>query len=139
MAATCSCCGQPVSHEADPLVAAADLLVIRALELVGKRIVHTDRRTRGERAQRLADEGLAWHEAHTLWPADEDVVEKGLAVAWDPVALVLVEHGCCGATPDQITLLLDRYARDLLLTQTPHRVGELRLRLAAYLGVEVPA
>ncbi len=139
MTATCSCCGQHVSHESEPLVAASDLLVIRALELVGKRIVHTDRRTRGERVQRLAEEGLPWHEAHTLWPADTDTIEKGLAVAWDPVALVLLEHGCCGATPEQITLLLDRYARDLLLTQTPHRVAELRLRLAAYLGMEVPA
>lgn len=126
---TCPCCGAVRVATGDPLVAAADVLVYRALELVGKRLVRVER----SRYQRM--DGRGWHEAHLLWQADDALVDKALAGAWEAVPAVLTEHGCCGATPEQMTLVLDRYVRDLLATGTGHSVTELRYRLGAYLGV----
>lgn len=117
----------------DPLVAACDVLVLRALELVGKRIARETR----DRHARLRESGRPFHEAHLLWQADETTIDKGLASAWDSCDVILIEHGCCGATPSQVTQILDRYVRDLLLTGTGHAVEELRYRLGAYLGVPV--
>ncbi|MFN2345170.1 MAG: hypothetical protein ABR616_05605 [Dermatophilaceae bacterium] len=113
----------------EPLVAVCDVLVLRALELVGKRIV------RFERSRYRRMDGRSWHDAHTLWQADAKAVDGGLADAWDSVGMLLAEHGCCGATPEQLTIVLDRYVRDLVVTQQGHAVDELRYRLAAYLGV----
>lgn len=127
---TCPCCGA-VWHAGDPLVAACDVLVVRALELVGKRVVRVDR----SRFSRLGDQ--PWHQAHTLWQADPGHVEKGLAEAWYGIDAVLSEHGCCGLNAEQLTVLLDRYVRDLIATQTGHDVSELRWRMSAYLGVPV--
>lgn len=125
---TCPCCGA-VWHEGDPLVAACDMLVLRALELVGKRLVRVER----SRFRDLG--GRPWHQAHTLWTPETSQVEKGLADAWTSVGAVLSEHGCCGLTPHQLTVVLDRYVRDLLTTGQAHDVAELRYRLSAYLGV----
>lgn len=131
---SCPCCGSAVADAPevpDGIVAACDVLVVRALEVVGKRIVRADRsRHRGMGSR-------AWHEAHTLWAADPKAVDKGLADAWTTIPAVVGEHGCCGLTPDQLAVVLDRYARDLLATGTPHTTAELRYRLGAYLGVPV--
>jgi hypothetical protein len=134
---------------AESVVAACDVLVLRALELVGKRIGRGAdvgkgftqgralRRDEGRyRYRRMMEEGRAWHEAHLLWRPDAITIDRGLEHAWDAVPVVLAEHGCCGATPGQLTLILDRYVRDLLLTGTGHAVVELRYRLAPFLGVE---
>jgi hypothetical protein len=124
----CDCCGAD-RNVGDPLVAVCDVLVIRALELVGKRIVRFDRSRYGRMGDR------PWHEAHTLWQADDKAVDGGLGDAWQSVPMLTAEHGCCGADPAQVALLLDRYVRDLCATQTGHAVEELRYRLSAYLGV----
>lgn len=130
MADVCPCCRQRVEAAgADPLVAACDMLVLRALELVGKRIVRADR----SRYARMGDQ--PWHEAHLNWQPDPNTVDRGLAGAWDAVPVLLIEHGCCGLSPDQLVVVLDRYVRDLLAVGAGHAVGELRYRLGAYLGV----
>lgn len=128
---TCPCCGTTHVSIGDPLVAVCDVLVLRALELIGKRVVRFER----SRYQRM--NGRAWHEAHLLWSPDSKAIDQGLAEAWDSVAWLLTEHGCCGATPDQVTLVLDRYVRDLCAAMQGHSTTELRYRLSAYVGVPV--
>lgn len=123
---TCPCCGSSTTAEHDPLVAACDMLVVRALELIGKRVVRLDR----SRFGRMGDR--PFHEAHLLWQPDEKAIDQGLADAWTHVAAVLAEHGCCGITVDQLTLILDRYVRDLCLTMTGHSTLELRYRLDVF-------
>lgn len=125
----CPTCGQHIERPADPLVAACDMLVVRALELLGKRVVTRARRGRWEQTN------LPWHQAHVLWQADGAQVNAALADAWTPVPEVIEEHGCCGASPAQLTAVLDRYVRDLVQMKMGHDVTELRYRLGAYLGV----
>lgn len=124
----CPCCGRPATAEQDPLVAACDVLVLRALELIGKRVVRFDR----SRFGRL--NGRPWHEVHVMWQAEQKAIDLGLAEAWESVAVVLDEHGCCGITVDQLTLILDRYVRDLCQTMQGHSTTELRYRLDVYVG-----
>jgi hypothetical protein len=131
----CSSCGHPVEVPApvdvahESVVAACDMLVLRALELVGSRIVRFER----SRFARLG--GRPWHEAHLLWQPDAVMVDKALANAWGSVGVLIAEHGCCGATCEQLTVILDQYVRDLCATGTGHDVTELRYRLSAYLGM----
>ena len=122
----CPCCGTVTVADHDPLVAACDVLVYRALELIGKRIVRIDR----SRFGRMGDR--PWHEAHLLWQPDDKCVDQGLADAWLSVDAVLSEHGCCGITTEQLTLILDRYVRDLCLTMQGHSTTELRYRLDVF-------
>lgn len=126
----CPYCGCN-TEAGDPLVAACDVLVIRALELVGKRLVRLDR-------SRYARMGTRpWHEAHVLWQADRALVDKALGDAWTSVPAVVSEHGCCSLTADQLVVVLDRYVRDCVDAMAGHDVGELRVRLGAYLGLPI--
>lgn len=128
----CPVCGShstPLATHASSLLAVCDVLVIRALESVGKRIVRVDR----SRFGRL--DGRPWHLAHTLWQPDPGMVDKCLASAWDVVPAVLATYGCCGISPAEVVAMLDRYCRDLLLTNTGHSTDELRYRFEAILGL----
>ena len=128
---TCPCCGSVVAS-VNPLVAATDVLVLRALELVGKRLARHDRSL----FRRL--DGAPWHRAYlvvSVHDLDPHALDLAMATAWDAVPLVLSEHGCCGADSAGVTATLDRYVRDLVITRTRHSVDELRYRLSAYLGV----
>ena len=131
----CPVCGaysiNPAS-QASALLAVCDVLVVRALEGVGKRIVRVDR----SRYNRLG--GRPFHLAHTLWQPDHAMLTKGLANAWDVVPALLNDHGCCGITSQQVTDMLGKYAEDLLITGTGHSVTELRYRFEAFLGLAVP-
>lgn len=111
------------------MVAACDMLVIRALELLGKRVVTRARRGRWEQTN------LPWHQAHILWQADRNQIDAALTDAWTAIPSMIEEHGCCGATPAELTAVLDRYVRDLVQMKMGHDVIELRYRLGAYLGV----
>ena len=119
--------------QSSALLGVCDVLVIRALETVGKRIVRVDR----SRYQRLG--GRPWHLAHTVWPPNGDMIDKALHDAWNVVPPLLNVHGCCGITAQQVTDVLDAYCRDLLITQTGHDVNELRYRFEAFLGIRVPS
>lgn len=130
----CPCCGSYIESAmgiASPLLAVCDVLVVRALEAVGKRIV------RAERARFTRLGTRQWHEAHTIWPPDEPSTAKTLTNAWDVVPALLDVHGCCGVTSRQVTTMLDEYVRDLLITGTAHRFEELRYRFSDRLGLEV--
>ena len=86
VSAPCPVCGSYTGvtlATASPLLAVADVLVIRALEVAGKRIVRADRarfRTLGTRPM---------HVAHTIWRPDLAHVTKSLTNAW---AVVPPQH-----------------------------------------------
>lgn len=116
------------------LLAVCDVLVVRALEAVGRRIVRAgDRSTRGSRFRTMGTR--PWHEAHTLWAPDQDMVEKGLQGCWDVLPALLDNHAVGGATTAQVRSAVDDYVRDLLGSSTAHDVNLLRYRLEARLGV----
>ncbi len=134
-AAPCPVCGAysgTTLAQPPALLAVCDVLMVRALETVGKRIVRADR----SRFNRLGNR--PWHEAHTMWQPDEHMVDKSLQGAWDVVPAMLDAHGCCGVTTRQVVDMLDRYVRDLLVTGRRHNLDDLRYRFEAYLGVGIP-
>ena len=108
------------------LLAASDVLVLRALELIGKRIVRVDR----SRFRRMGV--LEFHEAHVLWQPEEEMLEKSLATAWTFVEQVVREHARADIDSRQVVLILDRYVRDLVQGMRAHDVTELRYRLEAF-------
>jgi hypothetical protein len=111
-----------------------DVLVVRALEQVGKRIVRAgDRSTRGTRFKAMNHR--PFHEAHTLWRPTPDMVDKGLFGSWDVIPAMLDNHGCCGVTSRQVTEMVDKYVRDLLVTGKGHNMADLRYRFETYLGI----
>ncbi len=118
---------------ASPLLAVCDVLVIRALEVAGKRIV------RAERSRFRVMGTRPWHVAHTIWRPRPEYVVKSLQNAWDVVPALLDSYGCCGVTSRQVTECLDRYTSDLLITGTAHNITELRYRFSTGLGIDVPA
>lgn len=83
--------GQDV--DATALVAVVDVLVVKALEAVGKRIVRQDR----ARFNQL--KGRPFHEAHVLWPTDIVTVGKATKGAWDVVQLSWTITAARASTP----------------------------------------
>jgi hypothetical protein len=108
------------------LAAACDVLVVRALELIGKRIVRIER----SRFNRLGT--LAFHEAHILWQPDKDTLDKALASAWDYLPDVIRNHAIAGTDADEVRLALERYIHDLVQMKRGHSVEELRYRLSVF-------
>lgn len=108
------------SYGPAPLVTACDVLVLKALEAVGKRLVRSDRaryRVLGTRP---------FHEAHCLWEAPDDLVSKALRSAWDVVPSL------CIHVPDipNLTSVLDMYVKAVIAAQKPHDVNDLARLLA---------
>lgn len=114
------------AHPAAPLTAAADVLVLRALERIANHLLRADR----SRYRLLG--GRPRHEAHVLWQPDPAAVDQALGGAWQHVGPVLDQHGPVGADVDEVRAILDRYVRDLLAQQAPHDPGELTLRLRPF-------
>lgn len=134
-ATPCPCCGTysgTAPGTVPALLAVCDVLVVRALEVVGKRLVRVER----SRYQRLGTR--PWHEAHTLWRPEEASVMKTLRGSWDVVPALLDNHGVAGVSARQVEEVLDLYVRDLLITGTAHRIESLRYRFEAFLGVPLP-
>lgn len=130
----CGAYGGTTLAGAPALLAVCDVLVVRALEAVGKRIVRAgDRSTRGSRFSKMGSR--PWHEAHTLWKPEPDMVDKGLHGSWDVIPAMLDNHGCCGVTSRQVQEMLDAYVRDLLVTGQQHDLKDLRYRLESRLGL----
>lgn len=117
---------------ASPLLAVCDVLVVRALEVAGKRIV------RAERSRYRVLGTRPWHVAHTIWRPTPDHVRKSLDHAWDVVPAMLDSHGCCGITSRQVVEMLDEYTSDLLITATQHNLTDLRYRFESRLGITIP-
>lgn len=116
------------------LLAVCDVLVIKALEAMGKFLVRTDR---GRYTHMIASD-IPMHLAHTIWTASDEIVSKATRGAWDVVPLILDTHGgCCEYDPTQVTNLLDGYVHDLVITGTPHDLDELEYRLRRRLNLPV--
>lgn len=130
--AACPVCGAYGGEslaQAPALLAVCDVLVVRALELVGKQIV------RAERPRHRILGTRPWHVAHTLWRPEPIMVERGLRGSWDVIPAMLDHHGCCGVTSRQVQNMLDTYIQDLLVTGTAHNLTDLRYRMEKFLGV----
>lgn len=130
----CACCGAlsiaPV-EQMGSLLAVCDVLVIKTLESMGKRIV------RAERSRFRVMATRPWHLAHTIWPPEEGEVTKALKGAWAVVPALLDTHGCCGITSRQVSEMLDSYVHDLVVTGTAHTISELEYRFTTRLNLPV--
>ena len=105
--------------DATALVAVVDVLVVKALEAVGKRIVRADR------ARFNALKGRPFHEAHVLWPTDIITVSKATKGAWDVVPALLDNHGCPGVESGRVVTLLEAYVAQVATHGVPHRLDRL--------------
>jgi len=105
----------------ETLLAVCDVLTIKALESVGKRLVRTDR------SRFKIMDGRPYHLAHTIWTPDDSEVAKSLKGAWD-VAKILIERHSEAYSATAVTVMLNEYVHDLCITGTPHSVDELAYR-----------
>lgn len=130
----CPVCGaysvQP-EEQTSALLAVCDVLVVKALETMGKWIVRASRPRFRELGTR------PWHVAHTLWQPDDHTVSKALRGAWLVVPALLDRHGALSVTSRQVTEMLDSYVHDLVITGTEHSLGELAYRFTAQLALPV--
>jgi hypothetical protein len=104
------------------LAAACDMAVMRALELIGKRVARDGRARFGA----MQKSGRGWHEAHTIWRPDKQHVDAALSGAWTVLPRLVAEHGCCALIEPDLTLLLDAYVRDVVFSGRPHDFEDLR-------------
>ena len=143
----CPVCGASKFDSASALLAVCDVLVIKALENLGKKIVRyraaeeaaqdtSVRWAEGRSRNRLLGK-RPWYVAHTIFrPSDEDVC-RALKDAWDVVTPLWQTYGCCEVTPQQVTEMLDEYVHDLAITSTTHHIMELAYRFRSRLGLPV--
>lgn len=101
------------------VLAVCDVLVYKALEAMGKRLVRSDR----SRYRILGARPV--HTAHMLWPPSDAEVDKALRGAWDVVPALIPDP----VRARRITLALDSYVHDLVITGTAHTRDELAYRL----------
>jgi hypothetical protein len=106
------------------------MAVLRALELIGKRVAR-DGRSRFGAMQRS---GLDWSEVHTVWKPESHHVEAALAGAWTVLPRMVNEHGCCSLKEHALTTLLDGYVRELVFSMQPHKFEELERRIHVAIG-----
>jgi hypothetical protein len=116
------------------LAAACDIAVIRALELVGKRVARDGRSRYGAMRQ----SGRPWHEAHTIWRPEPSQVDAALAGAWAVVPRLTSEHGCCSLPDPALHDILDGYTREIVFAGRPHTFEELERRLTEATRVVEP-
>jgi len=110
----------------ETLLAVCDVLTIKALESVGKRLVRTDR------SRFKVMQGRPYYLAHTIWTPDDSEVAKSLKGAWD-VAKTLIERHSEAYSATAVTVMLNEYVHDLCITGTPHSVDELAYRFQSRL------
>lgn len=130
----CPLCGaySLAAHEHDVmLLAVCDVLVLKALEAMGKWIVRADR----SRFKVLG--GRPFHVAHTLWTTTDLTVDKALRGAWDVVPAMLDRHGYCEVTAEDVTSVLDAYVHDLVVTGSEHTLDDLAYRFRTRLRMPV--
>lgn len=113
------------------LIAVSDVLVVKTLESMGKRLVRTER----SRFRMLG--GAPFHLAHTMWQIEDTEAARALRGAWDVVPLLIGRHCLdCPYDPAEVVAVLDEYVRDLVITGTPHRTEELVYRFDTRLTEE---
>lgn len=109
------------------LVAAADGLVVRALEKAGQRLRAAA--GKGKPGGSLAIECDDVSELHTVLSATEHAsLDHLLAGAWDRTTLVGLRYG---VSPHSLTACLDGYTRALLASGHPHDWDRLAVALGA--------
>lgn len=108
----------------DTEIVVAELAVLRALEVAGKRA----RLPRSWLAERQSLPSHTLHVRFVLAHTDADL-DRLLARTWDHLQIVLVaEHA------EQIAKACDEYVRDLIVHQRPHEPGALHAWLVDRLG-----
>lgn len=130
----CPVCGAySITQEgqSSALLAVCDVLVLKALEKIGSRIVRQVR----SRHHSIGSQPI--HTAHTIWPSDDETTEKALKGAWDVVPALLDGHGWSEVTAPEIVTMLDGYVHDLVITGTHHTVEELQIRFTQRLHLPV--
>jgi hypothetical protein len=130
MTAICQQCG---ASAATTLLVVCDVLVVKALESLGKYIVRADR----SRYRVLALDELDYACAHTRWPPDVVMIGKALRGAWDVVPPLVATYGP-GVSAPRVTHMLDEYVTDLALTGSCHSEQELGYRFRKDLNLSVP-
>ena len=133
---TCPACGAyslTAADETSRLLLVCDVLVVKALERIGNRILRSQR----SRFNDLDAAGMPLHAAHTLWRTDQDTARKALVGAWDVIPALLSEHNAMvvGIDPADVVVTLDGYVRALVERQRRHDVRELADTLSLRLGL----
>lgn len=132
--AACPVCGSYTGATlAQPpaLLAVCDVLVVKALEKVGKMLA----RNGGNRRRTQVATNTPFHLMHTVIQPSPRDIDKGLFGAWDVIPAMLDHHGCCGVTSRQVEQMVDSYSRDLLVTGRSHNMDDLRYRFERFLGI----
>ena len=135
--APCPACGAwslPATAERSALLDVCDVLVIKALDALGRKIV------RQPRSRFKEFDGRPWHVAHTRWRPDPKDVERTLDTAWDvlPALLASRRADALGISAEGVSGALNEYVRLLLERGLEHDAVSLRYWLAARLGVPLP-
>jgi hypothetical protein len=102
------------------------MAVMRALELIGKRVAQAPRSRYGS----MQKSGRGWHEAHTIWRPEQAHVNAALSGAWTVLPRLVAQHGCCALVEPELNALLDAYVREVVFSGRPHDFEDLRQRLA---------
>lgn len=123
--APCPCCGaysQTTLSIQPSILAVCDVLVLKALEALGKRIVRVERSRHARRGD------TPWFLVHLLWQPDDRMIDKALEGAWDVVPSVIGPQGHASVTADGLTVMLDDYTRFIVRQGVGHSPQELRWR-----------
>lgn len=131
----CPLCGAtsvaPVPSKYSMLLAVADVLVLKTLEALGRKIVR-------EQRGRFADLGARpFHIAHTIWRPGIKMLDRTLDGAWEVVPALLDTYDGCGATSDQIASMLSGYVITLVQLKQEHDSELLAARLARTINLDL--
>lgn len=108
-----------------------DVLVIKALEKLGKYLVRKDGSRYRERQR------IEWHEAHLIWQPTPAVVDRVLSDAWEVVPALVDTYGVSETTSEDVIAMLSAYARGLAISGRPHTSEQLQQQFADVLGIPV--
>lgn len=131
----CPLCGAteiaPVPAELSTLLSVSDVLVLNALENLGRRIV---REHRG-RFSELRDR--PFHIAHTVWKPTPILMARIIDKAWDIIPALLSLRGRNASEVQKIKKLLTEYILELSANQEPHTLDKLALKFSKEFGLEL--
>ena len=135
--APCPACGAwsvPATADRAALLDVCDVLVLKALDSLGRKIV------RQPRSRFKEFDGRPWHVAHTQWSPDVKDVDRTLDSAWDvlPALLTPRRADALGVSVEVLTKCLDEYVRLLLSARLEHALRSLRYWLVAKVGLPLP-
>lgn len=106
------------------MFAICDALVLRVLEITGRRIASHDR----SRFKALATQDEQLSAAHVHWPLSKEQAVKHLNTAWDSLPVLMNEYNPQLAS-ENVATVLQRYTVDLLTTGTRHSSDQLKTAL----------